>query len=70
MHFVAMLAFILPTPMSYDIGLTTLSLVVAMFTTGGSLAHVFTGNSRSGDIVIHRLPQDKTKPICYISNWC
>jgi len=34
MHFVAMLAFIMPTPMSYDIGLTTLSLVVAMFVTG------------------------------------
>jgi NO-binding membrane sensor protein with MHYT domain/two-component sensor histidine kinase len=35
MHFVAMLAFITPTPMSYDIGLTTLSLVVAIFVTGG-----------------------------------
>src|SRR5258705_3027805 len=35
MHFVAMLAFIMPTPMSYDVGLTTLSLVVAMFVTGG-----------------------------------
>src|SRR6201997_4304422 len=35
MHFVAMLAFIMPTPMSYDIGLTTLSLVVAIFVTGG-----------------------------------
>src|SRR5258706_4825515 len=35
MHFVAMLAFIMPTPMSYDIGLTTVSLVVAMFVTGG-----------------------------------
>src|SRR6266851_9938409 len=35
MHFVAMLAFIMPTPMSYDIRLTTLSLVVAMFVTGG-----------------------------------
>src|SRR5467141_1963794 len=35
MHFVAMLAFIMPTPMSYDTGLTTLSLVVAMFVTGG-----------------------------------
>ena len=35
MHFVAILAFIVPTPMSYDIGLTTLSLVVAMFVTGG-----------------------------------
>src|SRR4030088_3205554 len=35
MHFVAMLAFIMPTPMSYDIGLTTLSLVVAILVTGG-----------------------------------
>ena len=35
MHFVAMLAFIMPTPMSYDIGLTTLSLMVAIFVTGG-----------------------------------
>src|ERR1700709_77166 len=35
MHFVAMLAFTLPIPMSYEIGLTTLSLVVAMFVTGG-----------------------------------
>jgi NO-binding membrane sensor protein with MHYT domain len=34
MHFVAMLAFMMPIPMSYDIGLTTLSLVVAMFVTG------------------------------------
>jgi NO-binding membrane sensor protein with MHYT domain len=35
MHFVAMLAFIMPIPMSYDIGLTILSLVVAIFVTGG-----------------------------------
>jgi NO-binding membrane sensor protein with MHYT domain/two-component sensor histidine kinase len=35
MHFVAMLAFIMPIPMSYDIGLTTLSLAVAMLVTGG-----------------------------------
>ncbi len=35
MHFVGMLAFIMPTPMSYDIGLTGLSLVVAIFVTGG-----------------------------------
>src|SRR6266481_5437207 len=34
MHFVAMLAFIMPTPMSYDFGLTTLSLVVAIVVTG------------------------------------
>jgi len=34
MHFIAMLAFIMPIPMSYDIGLTALSLVVAMFVTG------------------------------------
>jgi NO-binding membrane sensor protein with MHYT domain len=34
MHFVAMLAFIMPIPMSYDTGLTTLSLLVAVFVTG------------------------------------
>jgi NO-binding membrane sensor protein with MHYT domain/nitrogen-specific signal transduction histidine kinase/ActR/RegA family two-component response regulator len=36
MHFIAMLAFNIPIPMSYDIGLTTLSLVVAIFVTGAS----------------------------------
>src|SRR5947209_5332868 len=35
MHFIGMLAFIMPTPMSYDIGLTILSLVVAISVTGG-----------------------------------
>src|SRR5260370_2383932 len=34
MHFIAMIAFNIPIPMSYDIGLTTLSLVVAIFVTG------------------------------------
>src|SRR5260370_32933929 len=33
MHFVAMLAFTMPTPMSYDIGLTILSLVIAILLT-------------------------------------
>jgi NO-binding membrane sensor protein with MHYT domain len=35
MHFVGMLAFSMPSPMSYDIGLTVLSLMVAIFVTGG-----------------------------------
>ncbi len=35
MHFIGMLAFVMPVPMSYDIGLTTLSLLVAIFVTGG-----------------------------------
>jgi len=34
MHFIGMLAFVMPMPMSYDIGLTTLSLVVAIVVTG------------------------------------
>jgi NO-binding membrane sensor protein with MHYT domain/two-component sensor histidine kinase len=46
MHFVAMLAFIMPTPMSYDIGLTALSLVVAMFVSGGGF-YVISRQSRS-----------------------
>ena len=36
MHFVAMLAFVMPIPMSYDIGLTILSLVVAILVTSGA----------------------------------
>jgi signal transduction histidine kinase len=35
MHFVAMLAFVLPTPMSYDVGLTVLSLVLAILAASG-----------------------------------
>src|SRR5690349_12542086 len=35
MHFIGMLAFVMPIPMSYDIGLTTLSLLVAIVVTGG-----------------------------------
>src|SRR5580700_4924111 len=35
MHFIGMLAFVMPIPMSYDIGLTTLSLALAIFVTGG-----------------------------------
>jgi PAS domain S-box-containing protein len=34
MHFVAMLAFVMPMPVSYDLGLTSLSLVVAVVVTG------------------------------------
>jgi NO-binding membrane sensor protein with MHYT domain len=34
MHFIGMLAFVMPMPMSYDIGLTILSLVVAIAVTG------------------------------------
>ena len=33
MHFIGMLAFVMPIPMSYDIGLTALSLVVAILAT-------------------------------------
>src|ERR1700720_4112100 len=46
MHFVAMLAFIIPTPMSYDIGLTALWLMVAIFVTGGGF-YVITRKSAS-----------------------
>jgi len=35
MHFIGMLAFVMPIPMSYDIGLTAVSLLVAIFVTGG-----------------------------------
>jgi NO-binding membrane sensor protein with MHYT domain len=35
MHFIGMLAFVMPVPMSYDVGLTAVSLLVAIFVTGG-----------------------------------
>ena len=35
MHFVAMLAFVLPVPMAYDVGLTVLSLMLAIVAAGG-----------------------------------
>jgi NO-binding membrane sensor protein with MHYT domain len=35
MHFVAMLAFMLPMPMSYDVGLTVLSLILAILAASG-----------------------------------
>src|SRR4051812_23069547 len=34
MHFIAMLAFLMPMPVSYHVGLTVLSLVVAIGVTG------------------------------------
>src|SRR6266567_6530809 len=35
MHFVAMLAFVLPMPVSYDLGLTAASLLLAVVVTAG-----------------------------------
>jgi NO-binding membrane sensor protein with MHYT domain len=35
MHFVAMLAFVLPMPMSYDVGLTVISLILAILAASG-----------------------------------
>ena len=35
MHFLAMLAFVMPMAMSYDVGLTVLSLILAILATGG-----------------------------------
>src|ERR1700704_4599616 len=37
MHFIAMLAFLMPMPMSFDFGLTVLSLLVAIAGTGGGV---------------------------------
>src|SRR5258708_12453043 len=52
MHFVAMLAFIMPTPMSYDIGLTTLSLVVAIVVTGGGFYVISRQSGSPLDLVL------------------
>src|SRR5258708_39950715 len=52
MHFVAMLAFIMPIPMSYDIGLTTLSLVVAIVVTGGGFYVISPQSGSPLDLVL------------------
>jgi PAS domain S-box-containing protein len=46
MHFIAMLAFVLPIPMSYDVGLTLLSLLVAIVVTGVGF-HVISRQAKS-----------------------
>jgi len=46
MHFVAILAFVMPIPMSYAVGLTALSLVVAIAVTGVGF-HVIAKSSSS-----------------------
>ena len=51
MHFVAMLAFELPMPVSYDVGLTVLSLVLAILGTSGSFYFI----SRPGGVFRPRL---------------
>jgi NO-binding membrane sensor protein with MHYT domain len=51
MHFVAMLAFMLPMPVSYDVGLTVLSLVLAILGTSGSFYFI----SRPGGLSRPRL---------------
>src|SRR5882724_9796993 len=45
MHFVAMLAFLMPMPVAYDVGLTALSLVVAVLVTGAAFAVVSRGRA-------------------------
>jgi NO-binding membrane sensor protein with MHYT domain len=51
MHFVAMLAFELPMPVYYDVGLTALSLVLAILGTSGSFYFI----SRPGGVSRPRL---------------
>lgn len=45
MHFVAMLAFVMPMPVAYDVHLTALSLIVAILVTGGALTIVARGHT-------------------------
>ena len=45
MHFVAMLAFVMPMPVAYDATLTALSLVVAILVTGGAFTIVAPGHA-------------------------
>jgi NO-binding membrane sensor protein with MHYT domain len=52
MHFVAMLAFKMPLAMSYDVGLTILSLVVAIFVTSGGFYVISRQNASTRRFVL------------------
>jgi len=52
MHFVAMLAFKMPLAMSYDVGLTILSLVVAIFVTSGGFYVISRQNASPRRLVL------------------
>jgi len=52
MHFVAMLAFKVPLAMSYDVGLTILSLVVAIFVTSGGFYVISRQNASPRRLVL------------------
>ena len=52
MHFVAMLAFKMPLAMSYDVGLTILSLVVAIFVTSGGFYVISRPNASPRRLVL------------------
>ena len=46
MHFIAMLAFLMPMPVGYDIALTALSLLVAIAVTGAGFTSLVPGRRR------------------------
>ena len=50
MHFIAMLAFVMPMPVAYDIGQTALSLVVAVLVTGAAFGIVVRPRAAWGEI--------------------
>lgn len=52
MHFVGMLAFSLPVPVTHDPGLTALSLAVAVLVTGLGFAAVRRGRGRGRDLAL------------------
>src|SRR5713226_8814313 len=52
MHFVAMLAFKMPIPMSYDIELTILSLMIAIFVTSGGFYVISRPNASPPHLVL------------------
>jgi PAS domain S-box-containing protein len=55
MHFVAMLAFVMPMPVTYDVGLTSLSLIVAVIVTGLGFLAVSRGEATAQGIAIGAL---------------
>jgi PAS domain S-box-containing protein len=55
MHFIAMLAFVMPMPVGYDLGLTLLSLVLAIAVTGFGFFMIGTRHATTPQLVLSGL---------------
>jgi NO-binding membrane sensor protein with MHYT domain len=69
MHFIGMLAFIMPMPVGYDLGLTLLSLVVAIGVTGFGFFMIGTRQATALEFVLSAIFMASALSRCTTSVW-